>query len=75
MAKITITVEDVEGGLISIEAKQEGDESDSPAILVATAIIESINETSELACQPVSHLKQSLLLGAFLCLCLIQYNG
>ena len=55
MAKITITVEDVEGGLISIEAKQEGDESDSPAILVATAIIESINETSELALPPVSH--------------------
>lgn len=55
MAKITIVIEDVDGGLISIEAKQEGDESDSPAILVATAIIESINETSELACPPVSH--------------------
>lgn len=55
MAKITIIVEDVECGLISIEAKQEGDENDSPAILVATAIIESINETSGLACPPVSH--------------------
>ena len=55
MAKITIVIEDVEGGLISIEAKQEGDESDSPAILVATAIIESINETGELDCPPVSH--------------------
>ena len=55
MAKITIVIEDVEGGLISIEAKQEGDEGDSPAILVATAIIESINETSELARQVVSH--------------------
>ena len=55
MAKITIVIEDVDGRLISIEAKQEGDESDSPAILVATAIIESINETGELACPPVSH--------------------
>ena len=55
MAKITIIIEDVDGGLISIEARQEGDESDSPAILVATAIIESINETSELASIPVSH--------------------
>ena len=55
MAKITIIIEDVDGGLISIEAKQEGDENDSPAILVATAIIESINETSELASIPVSH--------------------
>ena len=55
MARITITVEDVDGGLISIEAKQEGDENYSPAILVATAIIESINETSELASIPVSH--------------------
>ena len=55
MAKITIIVEDVEGGLISIEAKQEGEENDSPAILVATAIIESINETSELASPVVSH--------------------
>lgn len=55
MAKITIVIEDVDGGLISIEAKQEGDKSDSPAILVATAIIESINETSELACPVVSH--------------------
>lgn len=55
MAKITIIVEDVEGGLISIEAKQEGEENHSPAILVATAIIESINETSELAFPSVSH--------------------
>ena len=55
MAKITIIVEDVEGGLISIEAKQEGEENDSPAVLVATAIIESIIETGELACPPVSH--------------------
>ena len=55
MAKITIIVEDVDDGLISNEAKQEGEENDSPAILVATAIIESINETSELAYPPVSH--------------------
>ena len=54
MAKITIIVEDVEGGLMSIEAKKEGEENDSPAILVATAVIESINEASEIACQPVS---------------------
>jgi len=55
MARIEIVIEDVDGGLISIEVNQEGDESDSPAILVATAIIESINETSELASPVVSH--------------------
>lgn len=55
MARITIIVEDVEGGLISIEAKQEGEENDSLTILVATAIIELISETGELACPPVSH--------------------
>ena len=55
MAKITIVIEDIDGDLIAIDVKLEGDESDSPAILVATAIIESINETSELACPPVSH--------------------
>jgi len=55
MAKITIVIEDVDCGLISIETKQEGDESESLAILVATAVIESINETGELACPPVSH--------------------
>lgn len=55
MAKITIVIEDIDGDLIAIDVKQEGDESDSPAILVATAIIESINETGELACHVVSH--------------------
>ena len=34
----------------------EGKHSEqTPAILVATAIIESINETGDLACPPVSH--------------------
>ena len=46
MAKITITIEDVEGGLISLESKFDGDTEGSPAMLVATAIIESIEETS-----------------------------
>ena len=46
MARIEIAIEDVEGGLISIEARIDGDTEDSPAMLVATAIIESIEETS-----------------------------
>ena len=55
MAKITIVIEDVDGGFISIESNQEGDGDETPAMLVAGAIMESINETSELACQSVSH--------------------
>lgn len=55
MARITIIVEDVDGGFISMESKVEGDTKDSPAALVATAILESIDETSELATMPVSH--------------------
>lgn len=55
MAKITIIVEDVDGGLISIESRIDGDTEDSPAMLVATAIIESIEETSTPATELVSH--------------------
>lgn len=55
MAKITITIEDVEGGIISLESKFDGDTEDSPAMLIAGAILESIDETSELASIPVSH--------------------
>lgn len=55
MAKITITIEDVEGGLISLESKFYGDTEGSPAMLVATAIIESIEETGATATELVSH--------------------
>ena len=55
MARITIIVEDVDGGFISMESKVEGDTKDSPAALVATAILESIYETGYLATMPVSH--------------------
>lgn len=55
MARIEIVIEDVDGGLISIESKVDGDTEDSPAMLVATAIIESIEETSPLAMGLVSH--------------------
>ena len=55
MARITITIEDVEGGLISLESKFDGDTEDSSAMLVAGAILESIDETSDLASVPVSH--------------------
>ena len=55
MARIEIVIEDVDGGIISIESKIDGDTEDSPAMLVANAILESIDETSELASIPVSH--------------------
>lgn len=55
MARIEIVIEDVEGGLISIESRIDGDTEDSPAMLVATAIIESIEETSAPATELVSH--------------------
>jgi len=49
MARIEIVIEDVEVGLISIESRIDCYTEDSPAMLVATAIIESIEETSESA--------------------------
>lgn len=55
MARIEIVIEDVDGGLISIESRIDGDTEDSPAMLVATAIIESIEETSTTATDLVSH--------------------
>ena len=55
MAKITITIEDVEGGLISLESKLDGDTQGSPAMLVAGAILETIEETSESASVPLCH--------------------
>ena len=55
MARIEIVIEDVEGGLISIESRIDGDTEDSPAMLVATAIIESIEETSTHDTELVSH--------------------
>ena len=47
MAKITITVEDVEGGLISIEAKQEGDEKPKKRKLILVAESEYDGERFE----------------------------
>ena len=55
MARIEIVIEDVDGGLISIESRIDGDTEDSPAMLVATAIIESIEETGTNATDLVSH--------------------
>lgn len=55
MARIEIVIEDVEGGLISIESRIDGETEGSPAMLVATAIIESIEETSAPAAELVSH--------------------
>jgi len=55
MARITITIEDVEGGLISLESKFDGDTEGSPAMLVAGAILETIEETSESASVPLCH--------------------
>lgn len=55
MAKITITIEDVEGGLISLESKFDGDTEGSPAMLVAGAILETIEETSESASVTLCH--------------------
>ena len=55
MAKIAITIEDVEGGLISIESRIDGDTEGSPAMLVAGAILETIEETSESASVPLCH--------------------
>ena len=55
MARIEIAIEDVDGGLISIESKIDGDTDDSPAMLVATAIIESIEETSAPVAELFSH--------------------
>ena len=55
MARIGIVIEDVEGGLISIESRIDGDTEDSPAMLVAGAILETIEETSESASVSVCH--------------------
>ena len=55
MARIGIVIEDVEGGLVSIESRIDGDTEDSPAMLVAGAILETIEETSESASVPACH--------------------
>ena len=55
MARIEIVIEDVDGGLISIESRIDGDTDGSPAMLVAGAILETIEETSESASVPLCH--------------------